>query len=118
MALCDYLSIIYETEVTTMASSKQAAAAKKRTAQSSKTTNVKSSGAKGTRTTTSRPRSASARKKKKKVNSAAFNEAALFIALAVALILFISNFGLAGRVGIFFAALQFGTFGKIGRAHV
>ena len=111
MALCDYLSIIYETEVTTMASSKQAAAAKKRTAQSSKTTNAKSSGAKGTRTTTSRPRSASARKKKKKVNSAAFNEAALFIALAVALILFISNFGLAGKVGIFFAALQFGTFG-------
>ena len=89
-----------------MASSKQAAVAKKRTAQSSKTTNAKSAGAKGTRTTTSRPRSTSARKKKKKVNSAAFNEAALFIALAVALILFISNFGLAGKVGIFFAALQ------------
>ena len=45
------------------------------------------------------------------MNSAAFTEAALFIALAVALILFISNFGLAGKVGTFFAAIQFGTFG-------
>ena len=45
------------------------------------------------------------------MNSAAFTEAALFIALAVALILFISNFGLAGKAGTFFAAIQFGTFG-------
>ena len=53
------------------------------------------------------------RKKKKKISSAAFNEAALFIALAVALILFISNFGLAGKFGTFFEALQFGTFGVL-----
>lgn len=45
------------------------------------------------------------------MNSASFTEAALFIALAVALILFISNFGLAGKAGTFFAAIQFGTFG-------
>lgn len=96
-----------------MASTRQTSPEKKKTTQSqrtaqSRTTNAKSTTSKTTRTTT---RSSSRKKKKKKVNSAAFTEAALFIALAVALILFISNFGLAGKVGNFFAAIQFGTFG-------
>ena len=53
------------------------------------------------------------RRKKKKVNSMAFREAALFIVMALALILFISNFGIAGRIGTFLSALQFGTFGVL-----
>lgn len=89
-----------------MASTKQTSSAKKKTTASKRTT-----AAKGTKTSSSRPRSSTGKKKKKKANSSAFNEAALFAALALALILFISNFGLAGKAGTFFAALQFGTFG-------
>ncbi len=89
--------------------SRQTSPEKKRTTQSQRTTAARSTASRGTRTTSTR--TTSKRKKKKKINSAAFNEAALFIALGVALILFISNFGLAGKVGTFFAALQFGTFG-------
>lgn len=81
----------------------------RRTASQQRTTASRPAASKGTRTSTAR--SSSKKRKKKKVNSAAFTEAALFIALAVALILFISNFGLAGKVGTFFAAIQFGTFG-------
>lgn len=81
----------------------------RRTASQQRTTAAKPAASKGTRTSTAR--SSSRKRKKKKVNSVAFTEAALFIALAVALILFISNFGLAGKVGTFFAAIQFGTFG-------
>lgn len=93
-----------------MASSRQTSPEKKRTTQSTRTTTAKSTATKSRKTASSGSRS---RKKKKKINSAAFNEAALFIALAVALILFISNFGLAGKFGTFFEALQFGTFGVL-----
>lgn len=98
-----------------MASTGNTSSEKKRTTQSRRTASQqrtaasKPAASKGTRTSASR--SSSQKRKKKKVNSAAFTEAALFIALAVALILFISNFGLAGKVGTFFAAIQFGTFG-------
>lgn len=98
-----------------MASTGNTSSEKKRTTQSRRTASQqrtaasKPAASKGTRTSASR--SSSKKRKKKKVNSAAFTEAALFIALAVALILFISNFGLAGKVGTFFAAIQFGTFG-------
>ena len=92
-----------------MAASRQTSPEKKRTTQSQRTT-AKSAATGSKRTASSGSRS---RKKKKKINSAAFNEAALFIALAVALILFISNFGLAGKFGTFFEALQFGTFGVL-----
>lgn len=98
-----------------MASTGNTSSEKKRTTQSrrtasqQRTTAAKPAASKGTRTSASR--SSSKKRKKKKVNSAAFTEAALFIALAVALILFISNFGLAGKAGTFFAAIQFGTFG-------
>ena len=98
-----------------MASTGNTSSEKKRTTQSrrtasqQRTTASKPAASKGTRTSASR--SSSKKRKKKKVNSAAFTEAALFIALAVALILFISNFGLAGKAGTFFAAIQFGTFG-------
>ena len=98
-----------------MASTGNTSSEKKRTTQSrrtasqQRTTAARPAASKGTRTSTAR--SSSKKRKKKKVNSAAFTEAALFIALAVALILFISNFGLAGKVGTFFAAIQFGTFG-------
>ncbi len=98
-----------------MASTGNTSSEKKRTTQSrrtasqQRTTTAKPAASKGTRTSASR--SSSKKRKKKKVNSAAFTEAALFIALAVALILFISNFGLAGKAGTFFAAIQFGTFG-------
>lgn len=88
--------------------SRQTSPEKKRTTQSQRTTAARSTTSGRTRTASTRT---SSKRKKKKVNSAAFNEAALFIALGVALILFISNFGLAGKVGTFFAALQFGTFG-------
>ena len=88
--------------------SRQTSPEKKRTTQSQRTTAARSTASRGTRTASHRT---SSKRKKKKINSAAFNEAALFRALGVALILFISNFGLAGRVGTFFAALQFGTFG-------
>ncbi len=63
--------------------------------------------------TTTRSSSKKKRRKKKKVNSMAFREAALFIVIALALILFISNFGIAGKIGTFLSALQFGTFGVI-----
>lgn len=63
--------------------------------------------------TTTRSSSKKKRRKKKKVNSMAFREAALFIVIALALILFISNFGIAGRIGTFLSALQFGTFGLL-----
>ena len=63
--------------------------------------------------TASRSSSKKKRRKKKKVNSMAFREAALFIVMALALILFISNFGIAGRIGTFLSALQFGTFGVL-----
>ncbi len=98
-----------------MAASRQTSPEKKRTTQSQRTTaKSAATGSKKTASSGSRASSASrSRKKKKKINSAAFNEAALFIALAVALILFISNFGLAGRFGTFFEALQFGTFGVL-----
>ena len=98
-----------------MASTGNTSSEKKRTTQSRRTASQqrtaasKPAASKGTRTSASR--SSSKKRKKKKVNSAAFTEAALFIALAVALILFISNFGLAGKAGTFFAAIQFGTFG-------
>lgn len=98
-----------------MASTGNTSSEKKRTTQSRRTASQqrtaasKPAASKGTRTSASR--SSSQKRKKKKVNSAAFTEAALFIALAVALILFISNFGLAGKAGTFFAAIQFGTFG-------
>lgn len=98
-----------------MASTGNTSSEKKRTTQSRRTASQqrtaasKPAASKGTRTSASR--SPSKKRKKKKVNSAAFTEAALFIALAVALILFISNFGLAGKAGTFFAAIQFGTFG-------
>ena len=98
-----------------MASTGNTSSEKKRTTQSRRTASQQRTAAskpaalKGTRTSASR--SSSQKRKKKKVNSAAFTEAALFIALAVALILFISNFGLAGKAGTFFAAIQFGTFG-------
>lgn len=98
-----------------MASTGNTSSEKKRTTQSRRTASQQRTAAsklaasKGTRTSASR--SSSKKRKKKKVNSAAFTEAALFIALAVALILFISNFGLAGKAGTFFAAIQFGTFG-------
>lgn len=98
-----------------MASTGNTSSEKKRTTQSRRTASQqrtaasKPAASKGTRTSASR--SSSKKRKKKKVNSASFTEAALFIALAVALILFISNFGLAGKAGTFFAAIQFGTFG-------
>lgn len=98
-----------------MASTGNTSSEKKRTTQSRRTASQqrtaasKPAASKGTRTSASR--SSSKKRKKKKVNNAAFTEAALFIALAVALILFISNFGLAGKAGTFFAAIQFGTFG-------
>lgn len=98
-----------------MASTGNTSSEKKRTTQSRRTASQqrtaasKPAASKGTRTSASR--SSSKKRKKKRVNSAAFTEAALFIALAVALILFISNFGLAGKAGTFFAAIQFGTFG-------
>lgn len=98
-----------------MASTGNTSSEKKRTTQSRRTASQqrtaasKPAASKGTRTSASH--SSSKKRKKKKVNSAAFTEAALFIALAVALILFISNFGLAGKAGTFFAAIQFGTFG-------
>ena len=98
-----------------MASTGNTSSEKKRTTQSRRTASQqrtaasKPAASKGTRTSASR--SSSKKREKKKVNSAAFTEAALFIALAVALILFISNFGLAGKAGTFFAAIQFGTFG-------
>ena len=98
-----------------MASTGNTSSEKKRTTQSRRTASQqrtaasKPAASKGTRTSASR--SSSKKRKEKKVNSAAFTEAALFIALAVALILFISNFGLAGKAGTFFAAIQFGTFG-------
>ena len=98
-----------------MASTGNTSSEKKRTTQSRRTASQqrtaasKPAASKGTRTSASR--SSSKKGKKKKVNSASFTEAALFIALAVALILFISNFGLAGKAGTFFAAIQFGTFG-------
>lgn len=98
-----------------MASTGNTSSEKKRTTQSRRTASQqrtaasKPAASKGTRTSASR--SSSKKRKKKKVNSAAFTEAALFIALAVALILFISNFGLAGKAGTFFATIQFGTFG-------
>lgn len=98
-----------------MASTGNTSSEKKRTTQSRRTASQqrtaasKPAASKGMRTSASR--SSSKKRKKKKVNSAAFTEAALFIALAVALILFISNFGLAGKAGTFFAAIQFGTFG-------
>lgn len=98
-----------------MASTGNTSSEKKRTTQSRRTASQqrtaasKPAASKGTRTSASR--SSYKKRKKKKVNSAAFTEAALFIALAVALILFISNFGLAGKAGTFFAAIQFGTFG-------
>lgn len=88
-----------------MASTGNTSSEKKRTTQSRRTASQqrtaasKPAASKGTRTSASR--SSSKKRKKKKVNSAAFTEAALFIALAVALILFISNFGLAGKVGTF-----------------
>ena len=82
-----------------MAASRQASPERKKTTQSTRTTTAKSTATKSRKTASSGSRS---RKKKKKINSAAFNEAALFIALAVALILFISNFGLAGKFGTFF----------------
>ena len=98
-----------------MASTGNTSSEKKRTTQSRRTASQqrtaasKPAASKGTRTSASR--SSSKKRKKKKVNNASFTEAALFIALAVALILFISNFGLAGKAGTFFAAIQFGTFG-------
>lgn len=98
-----------------MASTGNTSSEKKRTTQSRRTASQQrtaaSKPAASTGTRTSASRSSSKKRKKKKVNSAAFTEAALFIALAVALILFISNFGLAGKAGTFFAAIQFGTFG-------
>lgn len=98
-----------------MAASRQTSPEKKRTTQSHGTTaKSAATGSKKTASSGSRALSGSrSRKKKKKISSAAFNEAALFIALAVALILFISNFGLAGKFGTFFEALQFGTFGVL-----
>lgn len=98
-----------------MASSRQTSSARKRTTTPQRSTAVKSTGANRTRTssTSTRPRQTSGKRRKKKIKSVAFNEAALFAVLAVALILFLSNFGIAGKFGKFFAALQFGTFGLL-----
>lgn len=71
------------------------------------------SGKKGSSAGTKKNSGRSSARKKKKVKSTAFHEAALYFVLALSLILLISNFGVAGKVGRFFCALQFGTFGVL-----
>ena len=61
--------------------------------------------------TTTRSSSNKKKRKKKKVNSMAFREASLFIVRALALILFISNFGIGGGVGEAVSDFLFGVFG-------
>ncbi len=99
-----------------MASANGGNTAKKRNTTSSRGTG-KGSSTKNTRSSSGKSAAGRRNSKgnsnrgRKQVKSAALSEAALYLVFAIGLILFISNFGIAGSVGNFLSALQFGSFG-------